>query len=161
MTPLFKRLGFLLVLGLVWLAPAKANAPYVVQACTSTSNLSGGAYNGTWYCHLNSTTSGNTIVVSLAGDTTTVVPTATEALTCPGGAVQVVSIYRVYTCYVLTASSHSAFDISITTSGGTGQAAVIDVVGRANQTLRRLTTLRPRCGYGPRACWAWRQRLSC
>jgi len=32
---------------------------------------------------------------------------------------------------------------------------------RANQTLRRLTTLRPRCGYGPRACWAWRQRLSC
>ena len=60
MTPLFKRLGFLLVLGLVWLAPAKANAPYVVQACTSTSNLSGGAYNGTWYCHLNSTTSGNT-----------------------------------------------------------------------------------------------------
>ena len=32
---------------------------------------------------------------------------------------------------------------------------------RASETLRRLMTLRPRCGYGPRACWAWRQRLSC
>ena len=34
-------------------------------------------------------------------------------------------------------------------------------VHRASKTLRRFTTLRPRCGYGPRACWAWRQRLSC
>jgi predicted transposase YbfD/YdcC len=32
---------------------------------------------------------------------------------------------------------------------------------RASETLRRFTTLRPRCGYGPRACWAWKQRLSC
>jgi hypothetical protein len=32
---------------------------------------------------------------------------------------------------------------------------------QASKTLRRFTTLRPRCGYGPRACWAWRQRLSC
>ena len=32
---------------------------------------------------------------------------------------------------------------------------------RASETLRRSMTLRPRCGYGPRACWAWRQRLSC
>ena len=32
---------------------------------------------------------------------------------------------------------------------------------RASKTLRRSATLRPRCGYGPRACWAWRQRLSC
>ena len=32
---------------------------------------------------------------------------------------------------------------------------------RASETLRRFMTLRPRCGYGPRACWAWRQRLSC
>ena len=32
---------------------------------------------------------------------------------------------------------------------------------RAGETLRRFMTLRPRCGYGPRACWAWRQRLSC
>jgi predicted transposase YbfD/YdcC len=32
---------------------------------------------------------------------------------------------------------------------------------RASETLRRFTTLRPRCGSGPRACWAWRQRLSC
>jgi predicted transposase YbfD/YdcC len=32
---------------------------------------------------------------------------------------------------------------------------------QASETLRRFTTPRPRCGYGPRACWAWRQRLSC
>ena len=32
---------------------------------------------------------------------------------------------------------------------------------RASETLRRSATLRPRCGYGRRACWAWRQRLSC
>ena len=32
---------------------------------------------------------------------------------------------------------------------------------RASETLRRFATSRPRCGYGPRACWAWRQRLSC
>jgi predicted transposase YbfD/YdcC len=32
---------------------------------------------------------------------------------------------------------------------------------RASKTLRRFTTSQPRCGYGPRACWAWRQRLSC
>ena len=32
---------------------------------------------------------------------------------------------------------------------------------RASETLRRFMTLRPRCGYGRRACWAWRQRLSC
>ena len=32
---------------------------------------------------------------------------------------------------------------------------------RASETLRRFTTLRPRCGSGLRACWAWRQRLSC
>ena len=34
-------------------------------------------------------------------------------------------------------------------------------VHQAGKTLRRSTTSRPRCGYGPRACWAWRQRLSC
>jgi predicted transposase YbfD/YdcC len=32
---------------------------------------------------------------------------------------------------------------------------------QASETLRRFTTLRPRCGSGPRVCWAWRQRLSC
>jgi hypothetical protein len=39
--------------------------------------------------------------------------------------------------------------------------AVENGLHRASETLRRFTTLRPRCGYGPRACWAWRQRLSC
>jgi predicted transposase YbfD/YdcC len=32
---------------------------------------------------------------------------------------------------------------------------------QAGKTLRRSMTSRPRCGYGRRACWAWRQRLSC
>jgi predicted transposase YbfD/YdcC len=32
---------------------------------------------------------------------------------------------------------------------------------RASETLRRFMTWRPRCGCGRRACWAWRQRLSC
>ena len=32
---------------------------------------------------------------------------------------------------------------------------------QASKTLRRFMTSRPRCGYGRRACWAWRQRLSC
>jgi hypothetical protein len=39
--------------------------------------------------------------------------------------------------------------------------AIENGLHRASETLRRFTTLRPRCGYGPRACWAWRQRLSC
>ena len=120
MTPLFKRLGFLLVLAGIWMAPAMADAPHVVQTCGSAGTL-GATYNGTWYCNLNNTTSGNTIIVTVAGDTTTVVPTATESLTCPAGAVQVVSIYRIYTCYVATASGHSAFNISVAASGGTGQ----------------------------------------
>ena len=42
-----------------------------------------------------------------------------------------------------------------------GQWTIENKVHRASETLRRFTTPRPRCGYGPRACWAWRQRLSC
>ena len=32
---------------------------------------------------------------------------------------------------------------------------------QASKTLRRSMTLPPRCGSGPRACWAWRQQLGC
>jgi predicted transposase YbfD/YdcC len=32
---------------------------------------------------------------------------------------------------------------------------------QVSKTLRRFMISRPRCGYGRRACWAWRQRLSC
>jgi hypothetical protein len=32
---------------------------------------------------------------------------------------------------------------------------------QAGKTLRRSMASRPRCGYGRRACWAWRLRLSC
>ena len=32
---------------------------------------------------------------------------------------------------------------------------------QVSKTLRRFMISRPRCGYGPRACWAWRQRLGC
>jgi predicted transposase YbfD/YdcC len=34
-------------------------------------------------------------------------------------------------------------------------------VHRASEILRRFTMLRPRCGFGPGACWAWKRRLSC
>ena len=42
-----------------------------------------------------------------------------------------------------------------------GHREIENCLHRASQTLRRCMTLRPRCGYGRRACWAWRQRLSC
>ena len=42
-----------------------------------------------------------------------------------------------------------------------GHWGIENEVHRASETLRRFMTLRPRCGYGRRACWAWRQRLSC
>jgi predicted transposase YbfD/YdcC len=32
---------------------------------------------------------------------------------------------------------------------------------QASETLRRSEASRPRCACGPRACWAWRQRLGC
>jgi hypothetical protein len=42
-----------------------------------------------------------------------------------------------------------------------GNWEIENCLHQASETLRRFTTPRPRCGYGPRACWAWRQRLSC
>ena len=42
-----------------------------------------------------------------------------------------------------------------------GHWEIENCLHRASKTLRRFTTSRPRCGSGPRACWAWRQRLSC
>ena len=42
-----------------------------------------------------------------------------------------------------------------------GHWFIKDRLHRASKTLRRFTTLRPRCGSGPGACWAWRQQLSC
>jgi hypothetical protein len=112
-----RRWTFLLLLLLPGVAGA--NAPYVSQACGQAQDFANHIL--TMHCHLENTTSGDTIIVSVSGDTTTVVPTATETLTCPAGAVITNSIYRIYTCYVATASSHSAFDISVTASGGTGQ----------------------------------------
>jgi hypothetical protein len=42
-----------------------------------------------------------------------------------------------------------------------GQWGIENEVHQASKTLRRSMTLPPRCGSGPRACWAWRQRLGC
>ena len=42
-----------------------------------------------------------------------------------------------------------------------GHREIENRLHRASKTLRRFTTLRPRCGSGPGACWAWRQQLSC
>ena len=42
-----------------------------------------------------------------------------------------------------------------------GHWLIEDRLHQASKTLRRFTTLRPRCGCGPGACWAWRRQLSC
>jgi len=46
-------------------------------------------------------------------------------------------------------------------AGNRGHWQVENREHQASETLRRFMTLRPRCGYGRRACWVWRQRLSC
>jgi len=42
-----------------------------------------------------------------------------------------------------------------------GQWTIENKVHQPSETLRRSTTPRPRCARGRRACWTWRQRLSC
>jgi hypothetical protein len=42
-----------------------------------------------------------------------------------------------------------------------GHWLIEDQLHQASKTLRRFMTPRPRCGYGLRACWAWRRQLSC
>jgi predicted transposase YbfD/YdcC len=42
-----------------------------------------------------------------------------------------------------------------------GHREIENRLHQASKTLRRSTISRPRCGYGRRACWAWRQPLSC
>ena len=42
-----------------------------------------------------------------------------------------------------------------------GHREIENCLHQASKTLRRFMISRLRCGYGPRACWAWRQRLSC
>ena len=42
-----------------------------------------------------------------------------------------------------------------------GHREIENRLHQASKTLRRFMTPRPRCGYGPRACWAWRRQLSC
>jgi len=54
-----------------------------------------------------------------------------------------------------------ACDLAVETGEGTQLVRVMHGHHRASETLRRSTTPRPRCGPGPRACWAWRQQLSC
>ena len=42
-----------------------------------------------------------------------------------------------------------------------GHWEIENCLHQASKTLRRSMTLPPRCGSGPRACWAWRQQLGC
>jgi hypothetical protein len=42
-----------------------------------------------------------------------------------------------------------------------GHQEIENRLHQVSKTLRRFMTPRPRCGSGPRACWAWRRRLSC
>jgi len=46
-------------------------------------------------------------------------------------------------------------------SGVRGHWEIENRLHQVSETLRRFMISRPRCGYGRRACWAWRQRLSC
>jgi predicted transposase YbfD/YdcC len=42
-----------------------------------------------------------------------------------------------------------------------GHQEIENCLHQASETLRRSEASRPRCACGPRACWAWRQRLGC
>jgi hypothetical protein len=42
-----------------------------------------------------------------------------------------------------------------------GHWTIENKVHQAGETLRHFTISRQRCGSGRRACWAWRQQLSC
>ncbi len=46
-------------------------------------------------------------------------------------------------------------------AGNRGHWEVENREHQAGETLRRFTTSRPRCGYGPRACCAWKRQLTC
>jgi predicted transposase YbfD/YdcC len=46
-------------------------------------------------------------------------------------------------------------------AGVRGHREIENRLHQVSKTLRRFMISRPRCGYGRRACWAWRQRLSC
>ena len=84
------------------------------------------------------------------------------------GAAQVAQLRRTVTkkgkktvevVYLITSDRDA--DPAILAAWVRGHREMENRLHRASETLRRFTTLRPRCGYGPRACWARRQRLSC
>jgi hypothetical protein len=124
MTPLFKRLGFLLVLAGIWMAPARAaNAPLVLQVCNQTLDNGAHVYSGV-KCNLVNTASGNTILMTayvISGTTIT----ATESFTCPAGAQATRGSSVIMSCYVVTASSHSQFAVDL--SGAVTNPGVVSV----------------------------------
>ena len=61
--------------------------------------------------------------------------------------------------YLITSDRQA--DPATLTAWVRGHREVENKLHRASKTLRRFMTLRSRCGCGPGACWAWRQRLSC
>jgi hypothetical protein len=84
------------------------------------------------------------------------------------GAAQVAQLRRTVTrkgkktvevVYLIT--SDRGADPAALAAWARGHREIENRLHRASETLRRFTTLRPRCGSGRRACWAWRQRLSC
>lgn len=95
-----------------------ANAPLKTQRCASGSNDSHAV--ATQSCALSNTTSGNTVVVELSSSSTGASYTSTETLTCPANATNSHSFSEPgYTqiCYVVTASSHASFTVSVTSTG--------------------------------------------
>jgi hypothetical protein len=84
------------------------------------------------------------------------------------GAAQVAQLRRTVTkdgrktvevVYLITSDRHA--DPATLAAWVRGHWEIENCLHRASETLRRFATLRRRCGSGPRACWAWRQRLSC
>jgi predicted transposase YbfD/YdcC len=84
------------------------------------------------------------------------------------GAAQVAQLRRTVTksgkktvevVYLITSDRHAS--PATLAAWVRGHWEIEDRLHQASKTLRRFMTPRPRCGYGPRACWAWRRQLSC
>jgi predicted transposase YbfD/YdcC len=84
------------------------------------------------------------------------------------GAAQVAQVRRTVTkkgrktvevAYLITSDRDA--DPATLAAWNRGHWEIENKLHQASKTLRRSTISRPRCGYGRRACWAWRQPLSC
>ncbi len=115
------RIKWLLPLLLV-LAPsagAVTPVPYWTNQCAVPRDNANTV--STLSCTLTNVVAGRTIIANGAGSATSItVSSPTEALTCPAAAVGGNGTTSAFTkaCYVVLASSHSTFTVTVTSSGG-------------------------------------------